>query len=282
MRDFFRRLEEEGVPWIRERTVPVYALDAARNIPLAHGTGVLLKIAGVGFLLSAAHVLRRRKTHTLLVFPTDSNKAINLNTMHMRVSRDERFVDVGIARLTPEGLAAIERHRPFLGLEHLELTDVPPPEGWYSVCGYPGSLTDEDLPAQVVTSTALYYCSELRGKPLASAIEGLTIAFDFAAESVDSDGEDADVPEPGGISGCGMWRMHARGSNSDEWSPASLRLVGIQHSVVSNSRKVPMAFRGTRIHCVVAWIWQEFEDMRAEIDRFAPGLGPRFTGPGQA
>ncbi len=277
VRDFFKRMEQEGVPWLRERTVPILALDRARNVPRACGSGVLLKIAGSGFILSAAHVLRLRNAHTLIVFPTDSDTAINLNTMHMNVSRDESVVDIGIVRLSAAGLAAIENHRPFLRLDDLELTDLHPARGWYSICGYPGSLTDENMSDRAVTSTALYYCSELCPKPLGSEVAGLTIAFEFAAENVDSEGAHAEVPEPRGISGCGMWRMHARNSSPDEWSRTSIRLVGIQHSVVRNRRKVPRAFRGTRIDCVVGWISQQFQDARREIEQVAPELAARFS-----
>ncbi|MBV8757080.1 MAG: hypothetical protein JO257_07395 [Deltaproteobacteria bacterium] len=278
MRDFIRRLELEGIPWLHERTVQIHWLDKARNVQVPLGSGVLLKIGDTGFLLSAAHVLRHGRRRTLLMFPTESNVAINLNTSDMRMSIDESVVDVGIARLAPECLAAVEQHRPFLRLDDVVLDDVSPPEGWYAVCGYPGAYTDTDLDARFVTSKALCYTSELFGKALACAVDGVTLALEFAAHSIDSTGETGDVPDPGGISGCGMWRVHQRGSSSEAWSAASVRLVGIQHSVVSN-RKGPLAFRGTRSHCVVAWIWQEFPDMRSEIDRHAPGLGLRFSRP---
>jgi len=275
VRRFFERIHTEGAAWIERRTMPVYALNK-KKIQQAHGTCVLLQVADTGFLLSASHVLRRRDTHTLVVHPWESHEALMLNGMTAHVSVDVKTVDVGFVRLPTEAFATLSKAKTFLRLGDLELGSQQPPAGWYSIFGYPGALFESDLDALEVTSTAFYYCNELREAPVREAVDGVTIAIKASTKNADADGRISELPVPEGISGCGMWRMHVKGHNADDWSVASIRLAGVQHGVARDDEDRPRIFVGTMVHNLVAAIWQQYPDMRAPIELHMPTLRSRL------
>ena len=65
--EFFDRLRSESKARLLEHTVPIYRCIEG-GVPIAHGSGVLLRIAGVPFLLSCAHVLQDAAQPNTMLF----------------------------------------------------------------------------------------------------------------------------------------------------------------------------------------------------------------------
>jgi hypothetical protein len=72
-------------------------------------------------------------------------------------------------------------------------------------------------------------------------IKGVHIAISF---------DNAKHPDPTGMSGGGMWRIHQAGLPADHWRESDAKLVAIEHTVATNQ----VALIGTRIGYVLGLI----------------------------
>lgn len=82
------------------------------------------------------------------------------------------------------------------------------------------------------------------------------MALEIDDENVDADGNRATIPYLQGVSGSGLWRLHATGEDAGTWSVDRIKLVGIEHHVIG--RQVVI---GTRIRHVLAGLADRFPDI---------------------
>jgi hypothetical protein len=256
-------------------TVPIYTSIAGVVAPLA--TGVLLRIGGYHFLLTAAHVLDKVLAFdqhgiaaTLLITPGAKGKNLiplrNLPTIGRTVKgksgyREDDPFDVGFLELTEDVVDRLVPDRRFLCLTDLDLDDTQDARSRYVVVGFPElySATDQN---RTVTSDPLLYVSLIyrhdRGE-IADYNAEVEIVLDYIPDrSRDMHGERSKLPaHPRGISGCGIWRFLVPGQSLQSWSPNSLKLVGIQHTW----NKGVEAFRGTRIGYTIGIISQRYDEL---------------------
>jgi hypothetical protein len=260
------RAAEESAAWILARTVALYAQAEGGN-PVLEGTGLLLKIADVAFLVSAAHVFAGtvKDQRRMLIGLGPNVRLGNLGGLMVEMSRDRDAVDIAFARLSEATASEISKHKEFLRLDQVDLDHAPPFPGWYCVLGFPREHTAIIAADQLVKlepyclHTSLYE-GDLRDEAFTI---GTSIALSFAPLGLsDANGESVRVPMMGGISGCGIWCV-ATSSDSiknDTWSPDMIRLAGIEHGVVGKRIiKGTMAF-----HLLIA-IKQRYPELKPAI-----------------
>jgi len=263
---------EASRDWLLARTVAIYgALDEESPegeedpIPELLGSGVLLRIAGVGFLLSAAHVMSvaAEPGVKLYVSPVESGaQVIPLHGVEVQHTVDQTNVDLAFVRLPREIDEALRPHREFLRLSDLDRETGPLRDGWFAVGGFTGALTRQGVAP--IQSDVLYYGTTPYRGELTEKAEGLTIALSLPPDDpMGFDGKPTVLPDLSGISGCGMWQLLER-NGLRCWRLENIRLVGITLAEVK-AGGTRIAIQGCRVEHVVACIWRAYPDLRPSI-----------------
>jgi hypothetical protein len=247
------KLREGSRDRMLDHTIPIHVVHGEGN-PIVNGSGVLLQIADVPFLLSCAHVLKvaSEKNARLLIPSTDHAPLVVLTGVDFRWTEDER-IDLAFAVLPANIAASMPPGKKFLRLSDLEL-DRKARAGVYSVAGYPQETTDRDLVRANINSSPVSFTSFLFDGRVDDHVDGVTIALTFEMNAVgDVTGERARPPSFKGISGCGIWRLAAMdGPAPAKWTPEHVKLVGIEHGVL------PEAIKGSLVAELIGLIKREF------------------------
>jgi hypothetical protein len=255
-----------GVRWIEERTVCLFHLSPGGN-PVPMGTGVLLRVANAGFILTAAHVIgasQKDQGLRILVAPNINNLGlIDLVGASATRSLDIDNVDAAIIRLPPYVDAELAEHKRFVRLSEVA-AERTPTGGCYNVMGYPREWAKVDVTTMTMSLVPVCYGTDLHLGRLASSVEGLTIVLDFPPGGYEQiSGAMNRMPLLNGISGSGIWRMYGPENvfRLDTWDPSWIQLAGIEHTVVSRK-----AIKGVIIRHVLVYIASRWPDMRAAIN----------------
>jgi hypothetical protein len=242
-----------------EHTLPIHVVHGEGH-PSAYGSGVLLRVADVSFLLSCAHVLKTAKEDdTRLLIPSgDGTPLAVLGGVDYRWTEDKR-IDLGFAVLPNEVVALIPPGKSFLRVSDLDL-DPTERVGVYNITGYPIETTDKKK--SNIDSRPLSFTTYLHPSRLDDHLDGITIALRFEANATgDLDGELARMPHLKGMSGCGIWRLADMDrSDAESWSPDHVKLVGIEHGFVRG------AIKGSYVAPLIDMIRAEFPALRDSID----------------
>jgi len=232
--------------WMLDRTVPIYAW-ARGGLPVLEGSGVLLKIADAGFLVTAAHVVDVvvKDGRGLFLGLADGEDIVDLGGLEVQVSHDQRDIDVAFMRLPVGMVDVVGKHRAFLRLDQVDTVRRPPEAGVYIVAGYPRQDSRADGEAGVIHSKAFCLSTSLHDRELVNFTVGKSIALSFTSQWVIEDsGERVRAPALPGISGCGIWRMVAKQHPSPgHWDTSFIRLAGIEHGIAGPAIKGLLAFR---------------------------------------
>jgi hypothetical protein len=261
-------------------TVTMPLLNAIRGRIWA--TGVLLQIMDKHFILTAAHVFDNWTTKPIPINITDG---VNGNDWflvgHVTLRRfptdypHNRLIDEptdacvsDISQEAAERIASGGRFR-FLELSEVDPWSQEDLRSWYMVFGFPGELNKNQIAPNVVGSNACAYASFIYGGergniPWRDIDRGVGILMDYGPSTTQNDeGQLVRPPDPRGMSGGGMWRIAGYGTDPNDWSLTSLKLVGIQSSVYEPQQ----VLRGTRIELALGMIYRGHEDLRPEMER---------------
>jgi len=259
--------------WIWEHTIGLYMRRKEGN-PVMVGSGVLLKVADVGFVLSAGHVLKEMNGAEFLFGSMSAGGRLISTTEHLeiRVTTDERTYDLGVVAL-PDVVASklIEQKKRFLRITDLDLVREPL-DGFYSVAGYPQVTNSPDYQVKEISAEIFYYGTCLDHGTITDSTPGVTIALYLREEKLtrvsEEKGERESVRMPilKGISGGGIWRLYADNDNDriDSWKPTWIRLSGIEHGVLKRSIK------GTLVGYAIGFIAQNFRSLENSIRLYMP------------
>jgi len=253
----------EAVPWIEQRTVVIYGVTAEGNA-VPDGSGVLLSVADQRFVLTAGHVLEDWGSRQYaLSFGALGH--IDLTSLPAQVSAEDKG-DLALLPLTHEMAQRVTQSgKDFVSLFETDPRGDEPAAGTYAVLGYPKPWAKSDGNGGWV-SHAIWYPTQLA--PSLNYDPGLEILLEIDVENLDAKGDRDPLPYLGGISGCGIWRLHVKGDRPEAWSIDAIRLVGIEHHVVGKNE----AIKGTRIRHVLAGIAKCFPDLERPITLAMTGV----------
>jgi hypothetical protein len=266
------RIWKSASDWIKRRTIGLYRQMPGGN-PVLEGSGVLLKIADVPFVVTCGHVLTVvTEGAAILIGPmaglTKPGHFVALTTPKLQVSADameeHALVDVGFARLPDEAeRELVDYGKAFTRLNELEL-GRDPKIGLYSVLGYPRGTNNPDHVRKVIEPAWYHYGSYLWGGEIDRFVQGISIAVGWTSEVVRNE-HGAEIPQPliSGISGCGMWLLHSDHRDAhrlNTWTPDRIRLAGIEHRVLARKW-----IKGTVVREVVERIAQVFPELQPSI-----------------
>ncbi len=278
-RQFMDRTGLESRARISAVTIPLYTKQDRKT--LLCGSGVLLQVAEKHFIVSAGHTFDARKMLDLPLWVTDGvvgNSLLPLGQVLIRSSEtavpyhrtDEPF-DTAVCELSSETASKIAVQKRFLRLIDVDPWDRQEPRSWYMVYGYPTKLSPADEQSQSINANAValatfLYCDE-RG-PLDNYDKDVGIALDFDSTTTrDDDGNPAVPPHPGGMSGCGIWRLVEAGTDARRWTVDDVKLVAIDHTLKTGQKVLV----GTRIRYALQMIYRNHVDLRPAMEmHFGP------------
>jgi hypothetical protein len=254
-----KAVETSGASWLERRTIPIHKMTLGGK-PIPHGTGVLFEIGDTVFILTAAHVLDVTSNELLLVSPRESGDYVKLNGMDRYVSKEKGRVDIGIVRLAGLVQTQILQDREATKLSELDIEPIVP-NGVYAILGYPVELCELEANSSDRVSKAIFYPTIPHPDGFIDPAEDISIALQFQFDCVDIDGNAGKAPHPGGVSGCGIWKLSDTFDISAGWRPSNIRLVGIEHALVGRS-----LLRGTRIKHAMGGIATTCSEFRRSIE----------------
>jgi len=273
-RRFMDRTGVECRARIAKVTVPLFTEQFGKTFVC--GSGVLLQIAEKGFIVSAGHTFDARKIANLPLWVTNGvvdSKLLPLGEVTIRssatndpVDRTDEPYDIAVCELPAETTAQIVGEKQFLRLIDVDPWDRQDPRSWYKVFGFPTALSPADeaakrIPSHAVALATFLYRDE-RG-PLDRFEPDVGIAVDFDTTNMRADdGSPAVPPHPGGMSGCGIWRIVEADTETNAWKLDDVKLVAIEHTL-KTGKKVLV---GTRIRYALQMIYRNHPDLRPAME----------------
>jgi hypothetical protein len=199
------------------------------------GSGILLKVASKGILLTASHVLSEDLDNNVIplngfLFQVPGGvltRGVKTSALSSRHGMTEDSVDIAIVVLEDEVTQKLERVYSFISIDDCMCDHVVTPGGLYVANGFPISKTS-------------FYGGGVRAKNYLAATNGFP-DFDYQQFGFDPNSSlavrwDGHVKDPNngkkrkapfmyGMSGCGLWNFPLSGNPGD--LVLSPRLVGV-------------------------------------------------------
>jgi hypothetical protein len=247
------------------------------------GTGVLLQLSDTHFVVTAAHTFSRAKVANVPIwFPGVTPGSMPLPQFHAElhmsasndpVNREDDPFDVCVFEVPSNVAEELKKGKRFLRAADLDALDKQNLRSFYLVFGYPFVQNPPVAAGGTITANALSYGTFVYGNERGAATRhdpAIGIVLDGGGESTRNDaGEREDIPHPGGMSGCGIWRMVTADAPLGRWKPEDIRLVGHQHAY----DKTLGILRGTRIRYTLQLIARNYPELRNVIEGFLGQVG---------
>ena len=267
VRSYINVAQQGAATEIQRATVCLFGVYG--DVPIPHGTGVLVRIDDAHFIFTAAHVAALAKMGTPMTiadfaqpgdFITLAGAAIVASSGE---GGSEDAFDLAVVRLPDGTAAAIAKSKRFLRLSDIDSKHRATRGTWYYLQGFPSEPALPDMQARKVRARFLRYGGTRNDPPEPDFVDGLYI--DVAARNVgliDETGAPAVITTRDGVSGCGLWWLFdVDDLKSGSWSPESLRYVGIVHTWRTDREYI----RGTRVEYALQMIAAQWPDLKAAM-----------------
>lgn len=258
--EFESRVFRAAYESIENATVPLCQRDA--NGELCHRSGVLIQIADMRFLVTAAHEVienRRAERHLQLVLPEKGKRTVPLIDELFWTTIDEEE-DLLIARLEPSTLTAMGNDFRFIRVrDMLFRSEVRSLSGLFLILGFPYAMVRPDHEGDPCVETWKYI-----SVPYAGDFTGVTnydpeLHFILTYEERTRNREGQEVFPPG-LSGCGIWLLNIT-TEGEPITAETFKLVAIQ-----NAWRRPFEYaKGTWIDVALIAIWKHFPETQGPL-----------------
>jgi hypothetical protein len=217
------KIIDEATNLLAKFSLPIYE-DDHRGRPSLHGTGFIVQAGGQHFFVSAAHVLENLKAKPLYYYigPSITRKLSGkLLLNRWRGDREKDPVDIGILRLTSEGLPPYPDVSKFaVDISYLRPRFLPRSGKHYLVVGFPGSRSKTN-PLARETEVTVYGFRNASIKDSEYYEHGLENELHVALSlnlktGFDSEGKHRNFPKPQGMSGSPIWILFDDVGDNDE------------------------------------------------------------------
>lgn len=280
--DFIRKMHAGCCTRLAKQTVALY-IEHEKKI-IQNGTGVLFRVADRSFIVSAAHVFDPTIHHRAPLFvglPHAGVAPMSLAGSTIIASaptpgsnppdRDEDPYDVAVVLLPENVVDSLKEGFEFATMADVDLDDDDHIGSYYLLMGYPNMLSHAGAQNDTGHSELFPYGTITYRDSGAQPRNGQEFLLEWGRSATSGDdGKIIALPNPRGISGCGVWRLRRPPVGPAEWSPDHARLVGIEHTW----RKDECMVRCTRFRVVVELLYRELDDLRRPLSLSCPRTVP--------
>ena len=239
---FLRRAHEAQSLFLNSVTIQLLSSDGEGKVMKAWGSGVLFRVLGRSFIVTAEHLLDGRRLWLRSPLLADPIALRGAKTIAVKGR------DVMVIQLSEEALAATAQLR-FLTLEDVNLD---PAHQVFSITGFPLELNQEVPQSMTAMSYITHrYSGSVAGLRYDGDDRQLLLEYALT-DSVGADGTDAGLPRHlHGMSGCPVWTIIG--------VDARLSVAGIQTSTV----EMPglLIVKATRWNVVLAMLSGNFPEL---------------------
>lgn len=256
--------------YIFDRSVVIAAHDEKK--PFAHGTGMLLRLEEAPVIITAAHVINTHTPEELQIVsgekPSNVRNAPSAKDFVGGVNFGE--TDVGFLHLTEDCVQKLGEKK-FLTLDDLDVFPEGLAEDLAVIFGMPGTMHKVEHGIVHRYDSFSYYSNIPDDFDWASKKQRpVQVVMEYPQSVEDSfTRSSADLPNPPGMSGGGMWRARFKGSVI--WTPDRLRLIGIN---VEFDRK-KRTLSANRIEDLLRLLAKHFPSADAHLQRELKALEER-------
>jgi hypothetical protein len=228
----FHRKRHAAEDAVQRYCTPVYGVDD-KSQPYVVGSGTLLDIGDLSFLVTAAHVLDENANTTLYLpgNPLVSMEGRAVKTQAPLENRKSDTIDLAIVRID-RGLIDRVVNVSTISIDQIDPTDTPQPLTSYGFVGYPSSQNKPKPKRQLRLSS--YILGVLPMAPERYADVGAHPSLHFAgnfdrSQVMNRNSQRVTAPNPEGMSGGGVWRLGTYADIEHDRAIPKLIAVGIEH-----------------------------------------------------
>jgi hypothetical protein len=270
--EFFKTINEGCLRRADRASVPLLGV---QNDRIVHDrTGVLYKVGGHHFILSAAHDLQQIVEANIPLYVSMNRPGVmpfGLGPAKF-TSTEEVGRDAAAIWLPPDLAGKISQYKDFLPHSQVDLEGADS-RGPFAFFGYPMAWSGHVIEDYIVSQGLVFLTFPHTGTldPKAYFDPSLHLALNYKRQAVNAlKGGTDRLPKLHGISGCGVWQV---GDIVDKKAIArsqeAVTLVGIQHRWFSKLDYI----QATKIRHSLAFIQENFPDVRAAMSLVYPKKG---------
>lgn len=247
-------------------TVPLY-YEGYKGEPALLGTGMLLSLGGIRFLLTAGHVLDHLQTKPLAAgvlagLLSVAGLPTRLRSLGAKRTEDDR-IDIGIMRLDGAPWDTLQASN-FLTWAELDIATPTAERHTYALVGFPVSVNKGALDGDRLTAAAFRVggleCerSAYREQEI-DPMNHVMVGFDKNAV-LDANGP-RNAPDLYGASGGGLWRFGRRLRDAKE--RPKLSAIAVEWQKRGRHRYI----LGTRIQLVIEALAEKYQDVEQVVSQ---------------
>jgi hypothetical protein len=263
--------------WIRDRTVPL--LRSGHGAVDLLGSGVLLEVAGRGFLVTAAHVADvTTREGQLLAIPTGRAREAplvitsdNVTSSAMPASRwrEDDSIDVAVIALREETCLTLRDVYRFTRMSEVQSADAPTTESLVGFLGYPNAMV-ENVPGLHFKYEASFSvtCAVAPPREMNAEVQTRSLVLGFSKSQMTQyrgtpgrGGRRYRPVNPHGVSGGGAWILAGSASRIGRWSEDEIRLSAVVHTWDRRGGRIV----GTRTAIPLVYIYRDYPGLRRPI-----------------
>jgi len=205
----------------------------SNNERLEHeASGVLVRIADSAFVLTAFHVLKPLLEGKIsMLIGAGRQYPAGTSLSGLRVLRADDPFDIALIELSEEQAQQIALTHSFINLAQCDTSKLFEPRQLFFVCGFPEVDTLSStlrktlhlVPFGFVTGA---YAGDISQLPSSAYRADLHLPLDYSeGNRKDEMGAPIPLPEPRGMSGCGVWRLPSVDIPVECWESDRFRLA---------------------------------------------------------
>jgi hypothetical protein len=243
-----------------------------QNEKIVHDrTGVLYRVGGHHFILSASHDLKQIVEHNIPLYVSMNRPGImpfGLGPAKFS-STEEVGRDISAIWLPPDLAGEIAKYKDFLPHSQVDLEGADS-RGPFAFFGYPmkwsGHVIQDYIVSQGLVFLGFPHTGPLYEKGFFDP--NLHMALNFERDAINAlEGGKDRLPRLKGVSGCGVWQVgDVKDKKAIARSPETVTLVGIQHRWFPDLNYV----QATKIRHALAFIQENFPEVSAAMSIVYP------------
>ncbi len=250
-----------------------------------YGSGVLLQVEDMRFLVTAAHVSDEffcERWRQIFFGTPDGDELISVITVKYARSqkrtdpnRGDDPLDLAVFELRPDIADKLSAFMRFVALSELVLDPEKLTNGRYLVLGYPEFRAEKDEMDQTVVAQVLPYFTglyDMERVPAANISPADHLVLDVnRTDEPASAGNRLDLDHTHGISGGGVWRVLDEDQPIEalNWRRAKLAAIVTDRSLPEVMGPVQY-LRGTKIKRAINFIYEGWPGLRSAIEAAIP------------